>query len=396
AAGSHGHRDLLQPRRRCPRHDVDAAGGPAENPLRAPRANRPLGRAECSELVVRDDPVVRRGDPRDAVENGHCFPLELPYGGSSGANRGWLPSLGDGNHPSFGDSGPEDQRVLTIRASPWPPPPQSAAAPGPPPRRLSSWSSVRVMRVPDMPIGWPSAIAPPLTLVISSVMPRSFIDATPTAAKASLSSNRSMSPTDSDARSSACLIERDGWVSSDGSGPATWPYDTISPSGSPPRRSAASLEATITAAAPSEICEALPAVMLPALSKAGRSLPSDSTVVSLRTPSSVLKITGSPLRCGISTLTISASNSPSFCARAARSCDLAASSSCSSRPRPADAAYFSVAPPIANWSMAQNRPSCIIESTTLLSPMRIPARASGSRYGAFVMDSMPPATTTSA
>ena len=38
-----------------------------------------------------------------------------------------------------------------------------------------------------------------------------------------------------------------------------------------PSFSAAALEATITAAPPSEICEALPAVMLPALSKAGRS-----------------------------------------------------------------------------------------------------------------------------
>ena len=43
----------------------------------------------------------------------------------------------------------------------------------------------------------------------------------------------------------------------------------------------------MTAAPPSEICEALPAVMLPALSNAGRRPPSDSAVVSPRTPSSV-------------------------------------------------------------------------------------------------------------
>ena len=126
----------------------------------------------------------------------------------------------------------------------------------------------------------------------------------------------------------------------------------------------------MTAAPPSEICEALPAVMLPALSKAGRRPASDSAVVSPRTPSSVSKTTGSPLRCGISTLTISLSNRPSLAARAARSCDLAASSSCGSRASPAEAAYFSVPAPMATWSKAQNRPSNIIESTTFWSPMR--------------------------
>ena len=95
-------------------------------------------------------------------------------------------------------------------------------------------------------------------------------------------------------------------------------------------------------------------------------------------------------------MTISLSNRPSFWARAARSCDLAASSSWASRSMPAEAAYFSVPAPMATWSKAQNRPSYIIESTTFLSPMRMPARASGSRYGALVIDSMPPATTTSA
>ena len=80
-------------------------------------------------------------------------------------------------------------------ASPWPPPPHSAAAPMPPPRRRSSWSSVRARRLPLIPIGWPRAIAPPLTLTISSLMPRSAIDAMPTAANASLISNRSTSPT---------------------------------------------------------------------------------------------------------------------------------------------------------------------------------------------------------
>ena len=40
------------------------------------------------------------------------------------------------------------------------------------------------MRAPDMPIGWPRAIAPPLTLTMSSGMPRWAIEATATAANA--------------------------------------------------------------------------------------------------------------------------------------------------------------------------------------------------------------------
>ncbi len=62
----------------------------------------------------------------------------------------------------------------------------------------------------------------------------------------------------------------------------------------------------------------------------------------------------------------------------------------------AEAAYFSVPEPMCWLSSEHHRPSLIMESTTFLSPMRMPARASGRMYGAFVMDSMPPATTMSA
>ena len=60
-----------------------------------------------------------------------------------------------------------------MAASPWPPPPHSATAPMPPPRRRSSCSMVSASRLPLMPIGWPRAIAPPLTLTMSSLMPSS-------------------------------------------------------------------------------------------------------------------------------------------------------------------------------------------------------------------------------
>ena len=81
----------------------------------------------------------------------------------------------------------------TMRASPWPPPPHRAAAPTPPPRRCSSSARCRAMRAPDMPIGWPRAMAPPLTLTLSTSMPSSLAEARPTAAKASLISTRSRS-----------------------------------------------------------------------------------------------------------------------------------------------------------------------------------------------------------
>ena len=134
--------------------------------------------------------------------------------------------------------------------------------------------------------------------------------------------------------SSARLIARDGCVSSDGSGPATMPKPTSSASGATPSSSALAAVMTTVAAAPSEICDALPAVIVPSLANAGRRPPSDSAVVPGRTPSSVSTTIGSPLRCGIATGAISSAKRPSFCAAAARSWLLAASSSCASRVMP--------------------------------------------------------------
>ena len=101
--------------------------------------------------------------------------------------------------------------------------------------------------------------------------------------------------------SRARLIDRDGWCSNDGSGPATMPYPSSSASGVTPSSSAFARLIMITAAAPSEICDAFPAVMVPSFEKAGRSPASDSGVVPGRTPSSVSTMTGSPFRCGIDT-----------------------------------------------------------------------------------------------
>ncbi len=61
-----------------------------------------------------------------------------------------------------------------------------------------------MIRVPVAPIGWPSAMPPPLTLTFSCGTPVSFIQASTTEANASLHSNRSMSSIVRPVFSSAC------------------------------------------------------------------------------------------------------------------------------------------------------------------------------------------------
>ena len=128
-----------------------------------------------------------------------------------------------------------------------------------------------------------------------------------------------------------------GWACSDASGPATKPWWPTSARIGAPSSSAFRRDMTTTAAAPSEIWDAEPAVIVPSGANAGRSFASDSAVVSGRTPSSSLTTSGSPLRCGISTGTISSSNRPSFIAAAARSCERAENSSWSCRLMPSRA-----------------------------------------------------------
>src|ERR1700687_964672 len=59
------------------------------------------------------------------------------------------------------------------RASPCPPPPDNAAAPTPPPRRRNSSARCNAIRAPDIPNGCPTAIAPPLTFILSGLSPSS-------------------------------------------------------------------------------------------------------------------------------------------------------------------------------------------------------------------------------
>ena len=90
-----------------------------------------------------------------------------------------------------------------------------------------------------------------------------------TAANASLISIRSRSATVSPALSSARSMAPDGWDCSELSGPATTPCAPTSASTGAPAAAAASADITTTAQAPSEICDADPAVIVPSSRERG-------------------------------------------------------------------------------------------------------------------------------
>src|SRR5208282_4666688 len=80
-------------------------------------------------------------------------------------------------------------------AIPCPIPIHIVATPSGTPRRRISCVNVTTRRAPEHPSGCPSAIAPPFTLSRSSLILRSVLQASTCAPKASLTSNKSMSPT---------------------------------------------------------------------------------------------------------------------------------------------------------------------------------------------------------
>ncbi len=132
----------------------------------------------------------------------------------------------------------------------------------------------------------------------------------------------------------------------------------------------------------------------PSLEKIGGSFASVSSVVSRRGASSI-STTVSPFLPLTVTGTISSGSRPASVASIASWCERTAQRSRSGR-----VSSSSAATSLASWAMClpENgfvRPSLIIESIALPSPMRYPNRASGSRYGACDIDSMPPPTPTS-
>ena len=127
-------------------------------------------------------------------------------------------------------------------------------------------------------------------------------------------------------RSSSCCVAGIGPVSMITGSTPTVIASRMRARGVSPSSSAFSRAINSTAAAPSEICEELPAVTEPPSLKAGFSAASASRLVSRRMPWSAAIVCPST-RIGM----ISRSKRPSSVARAASRCERKPSSSCSAR-----------------------------------------------------------------
>mmetsp|Transcript_13043 Transcript_13043/g.40679 ORF Transcript_13043/g.40679 Transcript_13043/m.40679 type:complete len:214 (+) Transcript_13043:274-915(+) len=188
---------------------------------------------------------------------------------------------------------------------------------------------------PVAPSGWPSAMALPLTLSFSWSAPSALAHEPGTDAKASLTSYRSIWSSDMPAFLSAFLVAGMGPSSiTTGSVPASASATTRARALAPlPARASACRPRSltiITAAAPSEICEAVPGVSTPP-GAIGFSLASFSTVVFGRMPSSRVCSEVRPSSSSTSTGTISLSKAPRAKAAAPRACERAAMASSSAR-----------------------------------------------------------------
>ncbi|RUP44808.1 hypothetical protein BC936DRAFT_148982 [Jimgerdemannia flammicorona] len=143
----------------------------------------------------------------------------------------------------------------------------------------SSCVKCATILAPDAASGCPIAIPPPLAFVIARSNPSSFSTARYCAANASLTSTISISPSDKFALFRAPWMAVTGPMPMmDGSTPTACQL-TIRARGVRPWRLTASSLATMTAAAPSLIPEALPAVVTPLGLKAGLSLARVAAVV---------------------------------------------------------------------------------------------------------------------
>src|SRR5690606_24215882 len=121
----------------------------------------------------------------------------------------WGPAGGPRWRPQWQ---PAQSTSSSTMASPWPPPLQMLARPNCTPRFRISWANVSTMRAPLAPMGWPSAMAPPLTLTISGSHSPSRVLTMVTTAKASLISTRPMSLRPRPALASAFSAARCGTV----------------------------------------------------------------------------------------------------------------------------------------------------------------------------------------
>ena len=159
--------------------------------------------------------------------------------------------------------------------------------------------------------GCPRPTAPPFTLTRSISRPRSLTHATAWPANASLISHRSMSSTESPARSSAFLLEGTGPYDMMAGSKPTMPHDTIRASASSPSDEARDADFRTKAAAPSTIPEALAAVTrLSGPNAVGKPARMASFESRTTWSSSADVMMRSPRREGITTSTISSAHRP--------------------------------------------------------------------------------------
>ena len=190
------------------------------------------------------------------------------------------------------------------------------------------------------------AMAPPFTLTRAGSMSKALLTAQACAAKASFNSNKSTSLAFQPARCKAFCDAGTGPMPMVAGSKPLVPKEAMRAKGVKPKAAAFLADMTTTAAAPSLMPEALPAVTEPALSKAGRKPAKASALVFLLMNSSVLNTTGSPLRCGMSTSTISSLNLPASCAALAFCWLPSAKASCMSREMLCALATFSAVMPM--------------------------------------------------
>ena len=152
---------------------------------------------------------------------------------------------------------------------PWPPEMHRVARPRLDPWRWSWWTTVPTMRAPVMPIGWPRAMAPPLTLV------RSAVELELAVAGQDLGRERlvdldhvDLGRASSPARPAASAVAGTGpEPMTCGSTPALARADDPGQRADAPGPARASAAITTRAAAPSLIPEELPAVTVPGVAE---------------------------------------------------------------------------------------------------------------------------------
>lgn len=166
------------------------------------------------------------------------------------------------------------------------------------PRISSSWQRAVVRRrAPDIPSGWPSAIAPPLGFICSasSGRPRSRNTARAWEANASLSSMTSISASLRPDNASTLRVAGAGPMPITRGGTPAVAMARMRARGVRPCLSAAASDASNNAHAPSLTPDALPAVTVPSGRTTHLSLANCSTLVSGRGCSSISISSDPPL-----------------------------------------------------------------------------------------------------